>query len=189
MQISHLLECACRIWVSYLLKVKRWLFRFLQTNSKGHLHQIIVTSYVCSRKAPYPMDVNFWLKSFPQQDVVSQVVMLPVWAVPCLPSGWFGWLRVFVSTRLLQVAYSKSVRLSLVSALQKGPHTSTLSVCSSQPSSLSIPTIVFYQNVLLRCSVYDFLELLIEVVDLIVIIFRCRCVNQYDSDIEDWSAT
>ena len=40
------------------LVLEVWLSRLLQTNSKGHHHQVMVTSYVCSRKIPCPMDVN-----------------------------------------------------------------------------------------------------------------------------------
>ena len=61
---------------------------------------------------------------------------------------------------------------------------------------------LYNQNVLLRCLVYGFLELLVEVVDLTVIMTRCWCINLYDGDIErscsqadwyqsagDWSAS
>ena len=57
------LKSASHIWVPQFLKIKPkswlvWLSRLLQTNSKGHHHQVTVTSYVCSRKTPCPMDVN-----------------------------------------------------------------------------------------------------------------------------------
>ena len=57
------LKSASQIWVPQLLKIKpsSWLVRFsrlLQTNSKGHHHQVMVASCVCSRKTPCPMDVN-----------------------------------------------------------------------------------------------------------------------------------
>ena len=61
--IFHCLKSASHIWVPKLLNIKFtswlvWLSRLLQTNSKGHHHQVMVTSYVCSRRSPCPMDVN-----------------------------------------------------------------------------------------------------------------------------------
>ena len=55
---------------------------------KGHHHQVMVTFYVCSRKAPWPMNVNSCSEVLPHQDVINLVVMFPIWALPC-PSGWF----------------------------------------------------------------------------------------------------
>ena len=49
------LKGASHIWVPQYLKIKPyswlvWLSRLLQSNSKGHHHQVLVTSYVCSRR-------------------------------------------------------------------------------------------------------------------------------------------
>ena len=91
---------------------------------------------------------------------------------------------MFVSTRLLKVANSRSLRpLSCVSSLQKGPQTSPQSALSILPN-FSIPIPLCSQNVLLWCFVYGFLELLVEVVDLTVIKTICWCINLYDGDIE-----
>ena len=58
------------------------------------------------------------LESLSHQDVVNLVVMLPAWAMLCLPSGWFRGPVVFVSIRMLKVAKSRSLRpLSFVSEL------------------------------------------------------------------------
>ena len=56
------LKSASHIWVPQLLKIKPlswlvWLSRLLHANLKGHHHQVIATSYVCSRKT-CSMDVN-----------------------------------------------------------------------------------------------------------------------------------
>ena len=86
-------------------------------NSKGHQHQVMVISYVCSRKAPSPMNVNSEVLS--HQDVINLVVVFPIWAVPCPSSGWFVRTKGVVSRRLLKVANSGSLRpLSFVSTLQ-----------------------------------------------------------------------
>ena len=81
--------------------------------------KVMVISYVCFRKAPCPMDTNSWLELLPHQDVVNLVVMLPVWASGLYHVHLLGELwgpRVFVSTRLLKVANSESLRpLSFVS--------------------------------------------------------------------------
>ena len=52
------------------------------------------------------------------------------------------------------------------------------------PSNFSIPIALYNQNVFLGiCSIF-ILELLTEVVDLVNIVSRCRCINLYCGDIE-----
>ena len=83
---------------------------------------------------------------------------------------------MFVSTRLLKVANSRSLRpLSFVSTLQQGLQTSP-PVCLCILPNFSIPIPLYNQNILLWCLVYGFLELLVEVVDLTVIMTRCWCM-------------
>ena len=73
-----------------LCKISPKLFFLpLLIRSTGNHHQVMVTSYVCSRKAPCPMDVNAWSGALLHQDVINLVVVFPIWAVPCPFSGWF----------------------------------------------------------------------------------------------------
>ena len=61
-----------------------WLFGLLRMNWKGHHHEDMVTSYICSWKAPCPMDINSCLEPLPDYDVVNLLVMLLIWAVPSI---------------------------------------------------------------------------------------------------------
>ena len=49
------------------------LSRHLQTNLKGHHHQVMVTSYICSRKTPCSMDVNSCSEARLHQDIINLV--------------------------------------------------------------------------------------------------------------------
>ena len=85
---------------------------------------------------------------------------------------------MFVSTRLLKVANSRSLRL-LSFVLTVG-FTNLSPVCLCILPNFSIPIPLYNQNVLLWCLVYGFLELLVEVVDLIVIMIRYWCINLFE---------
>ena len=75
--------------------------------SKGDHYQVTVTSYVCSRKAPRSMDVNFRSEAHPHQDVINLVVVLSILSVSCPSSGWFvgtkGVCQYWVVLRLLSL--------------------------------------------------------------------------------------
>ena len=73
----------------------------LQTNSKGHHHQVMVTSYVCSRKARCPMDITSLLELLSHQGSRCDASCLGYAHVHLLDGLWGP--RVFVSTRLLKV--------------------------------------------------------------------------------------
>ena len=96
-----------------------------------------------------------WTLTLPNQDVVNVVVMLSVWAVPSLTSGWFlcgG--RVYIGTRLLQVANCSSLSpLSFVclSMAVRSTYVSPVSMCIF--SNLSIPIPLCKQNDILKCSI------------------------------------
>ena len=163
----------------------------------------MVTSYVCSRKAPCPIDVNSWSEAFLHQYVINLVVVFPIWSVPCPSSGWFvrAILRVFVSTRLLKVANSRNLRPGICLDIAVGS-TNVSPVCLCILPTFSIPILcTTTQNVILSCLIYGFLELLVEVVNLTVLMTRWWCINLYDGDVErscsqadwyqsagDWSA-
>ena len=98
--------------------------------------------------------------------------MLPVWAVPCPPSGWFVKLQ-----GIFQYQVIKGCKLWK-------SETSISPVCLCIPFNFSTPIPFYNQTVLLRCLVNDSPELPIEVVNLIVIISRCWCIDLYDGYIE-----
>ena len=90
---------------------------------------------------------------------------------------------MFVSTRLLNVANSRSLR-----PLSLSRH--CIRVHKPLPSLPVHPSQLKHSNTLVQlvCPFllfgYGFLELLVEVVDLTVIMTRCWCINLYDDDIE-----
>ena len=90
---------------------------------------------------------------------------------------------MFVSTRLLEVANSRSLRPLICLDIAVGS-TNLYPVCLRILPNFSIP-IPFVQP---ECPslVFGlfFLELLVEVVDLTVIMTRCWCIILYDGDIE-----
>ena len=59
-----------------------WFSGLLQTNSKGHHHQ--VAPYICSRKALWLIDVNYYSEALPHQNIVNLIVVFPIWNVPLL---------------------------------------------------------------------------------------------------------
>ena len=65
------------------------------------------------------MNVNSWSKVLPHQDVINLDVVFLTWACHVLLLDGLSGPRMFVSTRLLKIANSRSLRpLSFISTLQ-----------------------------------------------------------------------
>ena len=136
---------------------------------KAH-HPVMITSYVCFRKVPSPMDVNSGLEPLLHQTVVNLVVnafclgcaMFTFWIV-CVTPG-------YMSVKGCKFLESETSLICLSSAVG-----SPVSLCI--PSNFSIPIPLY-----IRSLFYDFLELLIAV-DLIAFVSRCHCINVYDDGV------
>ena len=147
-------------------------------SSPGHGHFL-----GCSRKTPCPTDVNSWSEALLHQDVINLIVVFSIWAVACPSSGWF--VRAKGVCQYLVVKgykfYKSETSLICLDIAVGSTNLSPFCLCILPNFSIPIP--LYSQNVLLWCLVYDFLELLVEVVDLTVIMTRCWCIKLYDGDI------
>ena len=74
---------------SYFIRVLVGVMIFFQAQSKGHHQKIMVTSYICSWKAPCTIDVYTGAETFLDHDVINLIVCFPIGTMPCPPSGWF----------------------------------------------------------------------------------------------------
>ena len=94
-----------------------------------------------------------------------------------LSLDWVGFFIFFRRTRKVIITRTRGYKIEWSSA------------CSSFVRfvlnfMLNVPIPLYNQTVLLRCLVNDFLELPIKVVNFIVIMSRCCCIDLYDGDIE-----
>ena len=57
---------------------------FFQAQTKGHYQKFVVTSYICSWKAPCTVDVDTGAETFLDHGIINLIGTMP-----CPPSGWF----------------------------------------------------------------------------------------------------
>ena len=99
------------------------------------------------------------------------------WAVPCPASRWFVWTICVCHLQVVVTGELQEPQASLVGLRVAILAACPLPVLACILSYLCIPVTLHYKDVFLWCLVLDFLQLIIEVFNVIIIVVSCRGIS------------
>ena len=148
------------------------------------LKVIITRSWSLPISAPGLCNVHIWMEALFDHDVVDPIAVVSSWAVPCSEPRWFVCDQMCSPPTCCCIWWILGAwslfRWFAILAECPLPHLAFIL------SYLCIPVTLHCKEVIRWHLVYDFLQLIIEVFNVIIIVVSCWGISLDDGDVKRW---